>query len=151
VSLLACCAWAADKPNYSGAWKLNTGKSTQDGPADRVLMNTIEQQGATIKVTTTGAPAGDPLPLDGAFQTDGKQRVTRVNGKYRFIKATWETATLVFEITDKDSKKELAKISFYLRESWTLSPDSTVLTKFRRHTTEAGKIIDQKYVFDKQP
>jgi hypothetical protein len=89
--------------------------------------------------------------LDGTFQMNGKPRIEHLSGgNYRYTKAVWENGTLVFDIADKQSKKEDAKILFYLRESWTISPGGAVLTKFRRHTAEGGKIVDQKYVFDKQ-
>ena len=44
----------------------------------------------------------------------------------------------------------MAKISRYVRESWALSGDGKVLTKFRRTAVSGKPIVDQKYVFDKQ-
>jgi hypothetical protein len=97
--------------------------------------------------------------LDGTFPVNGKFRIEKQGNKYRYTKASWEGSTLVLEITDKDSRKELAKILFYVRESWTLSPDGKTLVRFRR-TAQSAKpndpppqkpmILDQKYVFDKQ-
>jgi hypothetical protein len=144
----SCAAFAqAVRPDFSGTWKLNNGKSTQDGPADRVYLNTIEQAKAAITVATKAE--GVTNLLDGTFPTNGKFRIEKQGKNYRYTRVSWEGATLVFEITDKDSKKELAKTLFYVRESWTLSPGGTVLTKFRR-TAQAAKVTDQKYVFDKQ-
>jgi hypothetical protein len=151
-----CCAAFAQsaKPDFSGTWKLNNGKSTQDGPADRVYLNTIKQSKANITVTTKSE--GVTNLLDATFPIADKFHIEKEGNNYRYTRAYWEGGTLVFEVTDKDSKKDTARVVFYVRESWTLSPDGKVLTKFRR-TLEAAKaagdkpsIVDQKYVFDKQ-
>jgi len=141
------------KPDVSGTWKLNTDKSRVSGAAVPVLVQTVEQQGRIVKVTTEGGATGDAKLLEGAFQVDGKIRVERLDaGHYRFTKVVWETGTtdtLVFEFIVKDGKKEFSKVLSGLRESWTLSPNGKVLTKFRR-TNTGTKIEDDKYVFDKQ-
>jgi hypothetical protein len=144
---VCCCGFAQVKPDFSGTWKLNNGKSTKDGPEDRVYLCTVTQSKNTITIATKAE--GVTNRLDGTFTTDGKDHIEKVENFYRFTKVTWEGSTLVFEIAEKDSRKELAKILFYLRESWTLSPDKAVLTKFRR-TAKDKAIVDQKYVFDKQ-
>jgi hypothetical protein len=124
-----------------------------NGAPERVLVETIEQQGHNIKVTTQGGAKGDSQLFEGAFQVNGKPHIERLDGgHYRYTTVTWETgstATLVFEIREKDGKKELSKLLRGLRESWTLSPNGKVLTKFRR-IAAGGAIVDEKYVFDKQ-
>jgi hypothetical protein len=152
-----CCAAAfaqSGKPDFSGTWKLNNGKSTQDGPADRVYLNTIKQSKNEITVATKSE--GVTNLLDATFPITEKFHIGKEGNNYRYTRAYWEGATLVFEVKDQDSKKDTAKVVFYVRESWTLSPNGNVLTKFRR-TLEAAKtagerpkITDQKYVFDKQ-
>jgi hypothetical protein len=156
AAVLFCCAAfsQATKPDYSGTWKLNNGKSTQDGPADRVYFSTITQSKSSITVTTKSDGAADLL--DGTFPITEKFRVEKQEKNYRSTRAYWEGGTMVFEVTDKDSKKDTALVIFYVRESWTLSPDGKVLTKFRRTleapktTGDKPKITDRKYVFDKQ-
>jgi len=156
AAALFCCAALSDtgRPDFSGTWKLNNGKSAQDGPPDRVYVETIAQSSKNITVTTKAE--GVTNMLDGTFPITEKFRIEKVGNAYRSPKADWEGGTLVFEVTDKDSKKDEARVLFYIRESWTLSPDGKVLTRFRR-TLEAAKnagnrptITDQKYVFDKQ-
>jgi hypothetical protein len=144
---LCCAAFGQSaKPNYSGMWKLNYGKSTQDNPPDPYI-DVISQTPTKISVTTKAA--GVTNLLDGEYPTLGKLRIEKMSDKYRYTKVGWEGSTLVFEITDKDGKKETSKALMYVRESWTLSGDGKVLTKFRR-TAGGPKIVDQKYVFDKQ-
>jgi hypothetical protein len=155
AAALFCCAAFSQtgKPDFSGTWKLNNGKSSQDGLPDRVYVETIVQSAKSITVTTKAE--GVTNLFDGTFPIGDKERVEKEGNAYRFTKVYWEGGTLVFERSHKDSKKDIAKILFYVRESWTLSPDGKVLTRFRR-TLEASKdgdrpsLTDQKYVFDKQ-
>ena len=146
---LCCCSAlaAAERPNFAGTWKLNNLRSTQDGPADRVYVLMIEQQGVNVKVTTKSE--GVTNILDGAFKADGKPRVAKVGNNYRYTTVEFQNATLVFDIIDKDSKKDTARAVMEVRDAYTLSPDGKVLTRFRR-TGGGGKVVDQKYVFDKQ-
>jgi hypothetical protein len=151
-----CCAAfsSSDRPDFSGTWKLNNGKSAQDGPPDRVYVETIVQAPKNIRVSTKAE--GVTNVLDGTFPITEKFRIEKQGNAYRSTRVYWEGGTLVLELKDNDSKKDEAKVLFYVRESWTLSPDGKVLTRFRR-TLEAPKdagnrpiITDQKYVFDKQ-
>jgi hypothetical protein len=143
---------ATSKPDFSGTWKLNNGKSAQDGPADRVFTETIAQSKDKITVKSEG----ETNVLDGTFPLKETFRIEHQSNKYRATRAYWETGTLVFELKDTDSKKDTAKVLYYIRESWTLSRDGKVLTRFRRTmeppkvATEKPIITDQKYVFDKQ-
>jgi hypothetical protein len=153
AGLLCMAAFAATgKPDFSGTWKLNNGKSAQDGPADRVYTETIAQSKDKITVKSEG----ENNVLDGTFPLKEAFRIERQGDKYRGTRAYWETGTLVFELKDTDSKKETAKVLYYIRESWTLSRDGKVLTRFRRTmqpakvATDKPIITDQKYVFDKQ-
>jgi hypothetical protein len=155
AALFCCAAFSnSERPNFSGTWKLNTGKSAQDGPPDRVYVETIVQSPKSITVTTKAE--GVTNALDGTFQISEKIRIEKTGNAYRSTRVYWEGGTLVFELTDKDSKKDEAKVLFYVRESWTMSPDGKVLTRFRRTLESAEKsgdrrnLTDQKYVFDKQ-
>jgi hypothetical protein len=155
AAVFCCAAFSqAGKPEFSGTWKLNNGKSTQDGPADRVYLTTIAQSEKSITVSTKSE--GVTNLLDGTYPITEKFRIEKVGNNYRYTRAYWEGATLVFEKEDKDGKKDISKVLSYIRESWTLSPDGKVMTKYRR-TLQAAKsaaekptIVDQKYVFDKQ-
>lgn len=155
AGLLCCSAFGqAGKPDFSGTWKLNNGRSTQDGPAGRVYIDVIEQNGKTITVTTKAE--GVTNIFDGTFPINGKPHIVKIEKNYRYTTVSWEGFTLVFAILDKDGKKELSKVLAGIRESWTLSPDGKVLTKFRRTASAATAdqprppVADQKYVFDKQ-
>lgn len=155
TGLFCCIAFAqSGKPDFSGTWKLNNGKSTQDGPADRVYLCTISQAKASVTVNTKSE--GVTNLLDGTFPITEKFRIEKQGNLYRYTRVYWEGATLVFEIKDQDSKKETAKVSFYVRESWILNHDGKVITESRRTiqaqdaADQKPTIADRKYVFDKQ-
>lgn len=148
------CAFAfgqVTKPNFSGTWKLNTNKSDpKDWPADRPYVLEISQTLKTVTVTTKAE--GVTNILDGPFPIDAKYHIVKMDKTYRWTRVSWENATLVFEILDKDGKKDTSKVQMGLRETWIASPDGAVMTRYRRTGSSAtpGKVADQKYVFEKQ-
>jgi hypothetical protein len=137
------------KPDFSGTWKLNNDKSTQDSTPDRVYICQIQQKGDTITVSTKSTPPPVVPPLDGTFHANGKLVVDKSLPHYHTLSVHWEGATLIIETVDKESRKEKAKVLSAIRESWVLSADGKILTKFRQNAGN-GKVVDQKYVFDKQ-
>ena len=150
AGLLCALAGAAFvKPDFSGTWKLNNDKSTQDGTPDRVYTCEIHQKGDTITVSTKATPAPAIAPLDGTFTANGKVVVDKSAPHYHTTRVIWEGSTLVIEIVDKESRKDTAKVLGAIRESWVLSADGKTLTRFRRNAAN-GKVVDQKYAFEKQ-
>lgn len=157
IGLLCGCAFAAQspRPNFTGTWKLNIPKSTQGGKSvqdvapNLVYSQTVTQSENSITVETKSDTG--PNSLDGTFPINGKYRIEKNGKAYRYTKVGWEGATLVFEISDRDSKKDTAKYLMYTREAWILSPDGKVLTEFRQTSAPLErKTTDQKYMLDKQ-
>jgi hypothetical protein len=151
--MICCSAFGqADKPNFSGTWKLNAARSTPRPTTDNVYLLEIVQTPKTITMTTKAEGVSDLL--DGTWALTGKEDVVKMGKVYRSHKAYWETKTLLLEILDTDSKnKETRKTVMGIRESWNLSPDGTVLTKFRQSAAlaaAAGKQTEQMQVFNKQ-
>src|ERR1039458_1762993 len=101
VAGLWCCSLfgQAVKPDFSGTWKLNNGKSTQDGAADRVYIGTIAQAKASITVSTKAE--GVTNPLDGTFPINGKDKIEKNGDKYHYTKVSWEGSTLVFRSEER--------------------------------------------------
>jgi hypothetical protein len=154
LAVLWCAAAGADvpRPNFSGTWKLNTDKSTQDGPRDRSYVVAIVQEKASIQVTTKATPPPPGVILDGTFKivsSTAKPQIEKLNGHLHSTRVFFENTTLVFEIIERETTNPKSKATSVIRESWVLSPDGKTLTKFRQ-TPGVGKTVDQKYVFEKQ-
>ena len=150
AGLLCASAAAADiKPDFSGTWKLNNDKSTKDATPDRVYICEIHQKGDSITISTKATPTPAIAPIDGAFTANNKVVVDRSSPHYHYTQTTWEGATLIIQIVDKESKKDTAKVLGVVRESWVLSANGNTLTKFRQNAAN-GKTVDQKYTFEKQ-
>jgi len=154
VGLLCCSAFGqAGKPDFSGTWKVNNARSTPRDDARPEYSIVVAQTANSITVNTKAAVTNI---FDGTFPIEktgeAKHRITHLGDKYRYTKVWWENNTLMFEILDKDGKKELSKILMAIRESWNVSPDGKVLTTFRQYVTAAmnGHPEDRKFVFDKQ-
>ena len=148
--LCVLAAAAVPPPKFAGTWKLNNGKSTPDGPADRVYVTDIKQDPAGITVSTKATPAPPQPPLDGRFPIKEKPTVTTQGGHYHSQRVFFEGATLVFEIVDRDGSEKKPLNTKVIRESWVISSaDGKTMTRFRR-TAAAGSVVDQKYVFERQ-
>jgi hypothetical protein len=146
------CAWAgaADiRPDFSGTWKINNDKSTRDAPPDRVYICEIHQKGDTITVSTKATPAPAIAPIDGTFTANNKLVVDKSLPHYHYTQTRWEGATFIIQIVDKESKKETARVLGAVVETWVLSHDGKTLTKLRQNAAN-GKVVEQKYTFDKQ-
>jgi hypothetical protein len=143
---------AAPRPDFTGTWKLNNERSERDGPADRVYILEIQQQKSTIQITTKATPPPTGIVLEGTFKIGtqtSKPVVEHPNGHYHSTRVFWENTTLVFEVIDREGSGVKSKATNVIRESWVLAGDGKTFTKFRR-TPGSGKIVDQKYVFEKQ-
>jgi hypothetical protein len=150
AGLLCALAGAAlVKPDFSGTWKLNNDRSTQDGTPDRVYICEIHQKGDTVTISTKATPAPAIAPIGGTFTANGKVVVDKSFPHYHTTRVLWEGSTLIIEIVDKEGSKQTAKVLGAIRESWVLSANGKTLTKFRQNAA-SGKVGDQKYVFEKQ-
>lgn len=147
LCLLAVAGMAP--PDFSGTWKLNNDKSTPDGPADRTYICVVKQDRSGVTVSTTATPTPPQPPLDGRFDFKDKPVATKHGDQYHSQRVFFEGATLVFEFVDRRGPEKKPTEVKAIRESWVLSADGKLLTKFRR-TAANGKVIDQKYVFDRQ-
>jgi hypothetical protein len=155
VGLLCCSAFGqAGKPDFSGSWKLNNARSAPRDDARPENFIVVAQTPNSITTTTKAAGITNifdgTLPIEKA--ADAKHRITHLTDKYRYTKVWWENNTLMFEILDKNGKKDESRILMAIRESWNVSPDGKVLTTFRQYITAAmnGHPEDRKYVYDKQ-
>lgn len=139
VAALACTCFAQDKPDFSGTWKLNFGRS-DFGPSRAVFTQTdvIQQKGQTIKVTVAFETEKEKRQFTVTLVTDGKEievpkdvrepGVTSQNDA-----SSWEGAVLVVHHKDTYGSSTVTSVSRY-----TLSPDGKALTLSQDFTTQNG-------------
>jgi len=131
--MMAACALmlaAADKPDFSGSWKLNNSKSSVNAPAQSTKK--IEQGDKELKMSTTrgGQTAETTLRLDGKANENG-------------VSAKWDGAVLVVR-----SSRNAGGVKVQSEERW--SRDGNTLTIDSRVTGVPGEDLSMKYVYEKQ-
>src|SRR5579863_1311818 len=97
VAALASIALAADKPNFSGDWKLNPAKSNMGpvpAPTSYTRKVTHAEPSITIEDTQTGTALGDQHDTR-TYTTDGKEIAYQANGASIKGSVTWEGEALM--------------------------------------------------------
>src|SRR5579884_4207637 len=138
--------YAQEKPNFTGAWKLNVAKSdfgVMPPPDSR--SDTIEQTpDGTIKDTVMSEGQQGKQNYTFSLPTNGTE--TTVNAGQRQVKlsAVWEGPVLVVT-----TKLDYQGSPVELKSNWTLSPDGKTMNQ-AIHISSAMGEMDQKYIFEKQ-
>ena len=145
ASLTAAFASAAEKPNFSGVWKMNPAKSDFGPvPAPDKLERTIKHADPKLDITTASVgPQGD-MKTDSSYTTDGKDSVNKQAGMEVKSVAAWEGDKLVIKY-----KREIQGMDISFVENWSLSADGKVLTVVNDLSTPQGD-FKLTTVMDKQ-
>ena len=140
--LLVAAAVAADKPDFSGNWKMDGDKSVFGPmPPPASMTRTIELKGAEVSFKQT--MTGPEMELTFKFFTDGRETVNSFMGADYKGTANWEGKTLVFH-----SRIE-SDAQFKSTSKWTLSDDGKTLTEIWSVSSAQGD-LEVTYVLVKQ-
>ncbi len=133
------------KPNFSGKWVLDTGKSdfgALPGPNSRT--DVIDHQDPKLKVNSTiKGPQGERV-VERSYTTDGKENTNTQGNTEVKSKTRWEGKQLVTEL-----KLEIQGNPVEIKDVWELGEDGKVLTMKRDLKSSQGE-TSQKLHFDKQ-
>ncbi len=154
VSLFVAFCWlagaaatlsAADKPDYSGDWKLNVQKSEVGPMSPASMTEKIDHKDPDLKVVTaaTGGPQGD-VSYQAKYTTDGKECSNEFGGMQAKSTVSWDGSSLTFS-----TKMNAGDADVVIKGKWTLSADGKTLTQSAHVTTPQGE-FDMAYVFEKQ-
>jgi hypothetical protein len=146
VVALAGLALAADKPDFSGEWKMDASKSNLGPmPPPDSMVRKVEYKDPTLTITEArvGGPQGD-VTTTMKYSTDGKETTNSVMGNDAKAVATWEGAALVIK-----TKLSLQGNDLNLIQKLTLSDDGKVLTDAWHIAAPQGE-FDMTYVLNKQ-
>lgn len=122
-------ALAADRPNFSGSWKLDASQSDIGAP---VSSKKIDQDDKELRMTTTQGGQSTETKLS----FDGKENENKVSAK-------WEGSALVLR-----SRREVNGMKLQSEERWTL--DGNALTVRSRVTGMPSGDLNMKFVYVKE-
>lgn len=147
AALLAACPGlhAQAKPNFSGNWKLNAGKSdfgAMPAPDSRTDKIVHEDPALTDSFTQNGQMG--EVTAEFKYSTDGKETTNHIRGNEVKSTAKWEGDDLVIAGKTQFNGAEVA-----LSDRWSLSADGKTLT-IQRHVNSPMGETDQKIVLEKQ-
>jgi hypothetical protein len=146
LAALTSLASAADKPNFSGEWKLNAAKSNfgpLPAPATYTRKVTHVEPSITVEDTQTGTPAGDQHDTH-TYTTDGKEIAFQSNGADVKSAITWDGDALLI-----NSKASVQGTDILIKDKIALSDDGKTMTDAIHIGSPQGE-LDMTIVFDKQ-
>lgn len=136
---------AFEKPNFSGAWKMNASKSDFGPmPAPDTLERKITHEDPSLKWSQTQSGQQGTATTEVAYTTDGKPSTNKTpRGEVTGV-AKWDGDVLTI-----NSKREVQGMEITQAERWTLSPDGKTLTITNKLTAPQGE-FELKVVLEKQ-
>jgi hypothetical protein len=147
VCLMAALALAtaADKPNFSGEWKMNAAKSVL-GPVPAPTSWTRKITHAEPSLTIANEQKGGigEQSYTRTYTTDGKEIAFQSDGTDVKGAATWQGDALVIR-----SYADAGGTTISITEKMTLSGGNKTLTDAVHIVTPTGE-IDVTYIFDEQ-
>lgn len=151
LTFAAAPAIAQDKPNFSGTWVLDIGKSDfGPSPAPEAMTLVIVHKDPALKVTST-QKSGDmgEVKNDRNITTDGKDNVNKLSmgpmGDQNITsKSTWAGRSLVTTFS-----LDAQGMTIAVKDTWDVSADGKTLTSTRVLGTPDGDFT-MKMFFSKQ-
>ncbi len=144
LTLIAGLTWA-EKPDFSGDWKMNPEKSDFGRlPKPAGFSRKIEHKDPNIHVVSTFTGPNGDVVTDVKYTTDGKESVNTVRGTEIHGEMKWEGDALALTTTRQAQGNALVT-----KERWTLSAGGKVLTS-TSHTALPDGDMTIIMVMDKQ-
>lgn len=137
-------AVAADKPDFSGNWKLNVEKSDFGPmPKPEKAEYVIAHKDPELNVKSTAVTQMGEVTNEVKITTDGKEFTNTMHGQEVKGNAAWEGKVLVVT-----QKLNVQGTEIVLVQKWTLADDNKSITQDVAITTPQGE-LKQKAVLDK--
>jgi hypothetical protein len=154
VAGIAATGFAQGKPDFSGTWKLNVGKSDFGPvPGPSAQTDVIEQNGQTIKIAVTAETEMGKLQYTQTLTTDGREVTIAPDAPgahpnpevtLQSVAAAWNGSTLDVSQKLTYGSDPVTGVSHY-----TLSADGKVLTISSDYQSAMGE-AQRTFVFEKQ-
>jgi hypothetical protein len=137
---------AAAKPDFSGRWRMEKGKS--DFGSFRmpdIVVQVVEHHDPTLNVHTVETSGKNTSTADVSYFTDGTTSKNVIKGRQAESKTFWDGAVLNIRTSEKDSKGE----DVVIEDRWELSDDGETLTRTSHIVTSKGS-VDMKLISKKE-
>jgi hypothetical protein len=145
IAAAAGMALAADKPDFSGDWKLDADKSTFGPmPPPTSMTRKIDHKDPMLSVSQSQSSAQGDMSTEAKYSTDGKETTNTMMGNDVKSKAVWEGKTLVIT-----SNANFGGADVKLVNKWTLAEDGKTLTDVMGISAPQGE-FEVTYVLAKQ-
>ena len=145
VAALASFAVAADKPNFSGDWKIDNDKSNFGPmPPPNSLTRKITHADPAVTMDEAASGAQGDQKRTVKYDTSGKETSNEMMGTATKSTAVWDGAKLVIT-----TKADFGGTEIKLVDTWSLSADGKVWTDVLHIVSPQGE-FDITYVLTKQ-
>jgi hypothetical protein len=145
MAIAANTAMAADKPDFSGDWKMDADKSNFGPmPPPTSLTRKIDHKDPAVSVNESRSGAQGDLNVVMKYTTDGKETVNSMMGNDVKSKATWAGNTLIIT-----SNANFGGADVKLTNKWTLAEDGKTLTDVQNIVAPQGE-FEMTFVLVKQ-
>jgi len=143
--LTAMLASAAEKPNFTGSWKLNVSKSDFGPvPPPEKLEQTIKHEDPKLNINTLNVGQQGEIKSETTYNTDGKESINKQAGVETKSVAVWDGDKLVIKY-----KREIQGMEIAFVDTWTLGAEGKSYTIVRDLSTPQGD-FKLTIVMDKQ-
>jgi hypothetical protein len=145
IAAAASIAMAADKPDFSGSWKMDADKSVFGPmPPPTSLTRKIAHKEPDLTVDEARSGAQGDMNMTMKYSTDGKETTNSLMGNDVKSKAVWDGNILVIT-----SNANFGGADVKLTNKWTLSEDGKTLTDVLGISAPQGD-FEQTFVLLKQ-
>lgn len=148
LALTSAAVFAADKPNFTGEWKLNKAKSELGMMAERMpetVVVSVKHDEPSLKISQPGMGG---RVQENSLTTDGKEVVVKRQGQMGEMVAKtiakWDGATLAI-----NTNIDFGQGTMVQAQKWTLSEDKQTLHIEMKSQTPMGE-MEMKQVLEKQ-
>jgi hypothetical protein len=143
--LASLVVFAADKPDFTGSWKINVAKSELGQmPPPEKFERTIEHKDPAMKLTTVQSMNGNERTSTVEYTINGQEQTVKTDRGEAKVTPTWKGSKL-----EVATRRDFQGNEMKTLEGWTLSADGKTLTVDFQISGPMGDMT-VKFVFDKQ-
>jgi hypothetical protein len=135
ASAVATGVVVGTKPNFSGDWKMNPGKSDFGPvPAPSAMTMKISHQEPVLKVTRSQEGGFGSFTSEASYTTDGQECRNKIRESEAISIVKWENAVLITE-----TKMDYQGGPLTIKARWSLSEDGKTLSLKQHYDSSMGE------------